>query len=81
METIKKLKGVDFIVVNFMANDSLFWEIKPQYYTLMDPLFFTNRRENRYMERLEVLFDSFNRIDWEMIIFLPIQYEKLEFNL
>lgn len=76
METIKKLKGVDFIVVNFMANDSLFWEIKPQYYTLMDPLFFTNRRENRYMERLEVLFDSFNRIDWEMIIFLPIQYEK-----
>lgn len=42
----------------------------------MDPLFFTNRRENRYMERLEVLFDSFNRIDWEMIIFLPIQYEK-----
>lgn len=28
------------------------------------------------MERLEVLFDSFNRIDWEMIIFLPIQYEK-----
>ena len=35
METIKKLKGVDFIVVNFMANDSLFWEIKPQYYTLI----------------------------------------------
>lgn len=76
MEAIKKLKGADFIVVNFMANNPLFWEIKPRYYTLMDPLFFTNRKENRHMESLEALFDSFNRVDWEMTIFIPVQHEE-----
>lgn len=78
LPTIRTMVGKDFIVVNFLGNDPIFNVIKPKYYTLMDGLFFYNKPNNRYMEKLVTLYNNLNTmVTWPMTIYVPLHYKKM----
>lgn len=58
------------LVVNFFVFSDLFFKIRPKYYCLADPLFFT---ENRYTENVLKLFAGLNKVSWQMELFVWIQ--------
>lgn len=58
----------DRLAVNFAANDESFFTLQPQYYSLIDPHFFTGRESDPNVERL---YSNLNRVDWPMTLFVP----------
>lgn len=58
------------LVVNYFAFSSLFEQIKPKFYCLADPLFFT---ESRYTDNVHRLFSELNTVSWKMDLFVWIQ--------
>ena len=66
-ENIDILKSNDSLAVNFAANASEFFEIKPKYYVLADPHFFVNR-DNEAVARL---YENLAKTDWQMTLFIP----------
>lgn len=59
------------MAVNFAANAPEFTKIKPRYYILCDPHFFTSGDPN-----VEKLWNNLNNIDWEMTLFLPCRIKS-----
>jgi len=63
------LTGNDTLAVNFAGNTAEFMRIRPRYYLLMDPHFFTLPSPDPNVGRL---FDHLsNDVDWEMTLFIP----------
>lgn len=60
----------NFLVVNYFALSNLFEKLKPKFYCLADPLFFT---EDRYSDNVYKLFSELNKISWKMDLFVWIQ--------
>ena len=58
------------LVVNYFSFSPLFFQIKPKYYCLADPLFFS---ESRYTESVYKLFMNLNNVSWKMELFVWIQ--------
>ena len=54
------------IAVNFAANTPVFRELRPDYYVLADPHFFSDSDPN-----VDKLWNAFNAIDWPMTLFVP----------
>lgn len=54
--------------VNFMANAPEFSLIRPDYYVLADPHFFTGLSH----ENVKTLWDRISRADWPMTLFVPV---------
>ena len=54
------------IAVNFAANTPVFRELRPDYYVLADPHFFSASDPN-----VDKLWNAFNAIDWPMTLFVP----------
>lgn len=63
---IDKLRASDTIAVNFAANAPDFFDIKPRYYVLADPHFFSSSDTN-----VESLFANINSVRHEMTLFVP----------
>ena len=61
------LAGSDLLAVNFAANAPEFSEIRPQYYVLADPLFFSEVKA----QNMQTLRDSLERVDWPMTLIVP----------
>ena len=59
----------DTLAVNFAANSPEFFQIKPRYYTLADPLFF----EDSDAENMIALYDNLNKVDWQMTLIIPVK--------
>lgn len=67
-------EDVDFIVLNFFAFNEIFFEIKPQFYCLADPIFF---KKNNQKDKVKLLFSIFNeRVNWSLDIYIPAIYYK-----
>jgi hypothetical protein len=64
-----EFKNVDFIVLNFFANQEVFFKIKPKHYCFADPMFFqaTHRRDE--VKKMFLLLED--KIDWEMFFYVP----------
>ncbi|MBD5256334.1 MAG: DUF115 domain-containing protein [Bacteroides sp.] len=60
-------------VVNDFARFPIFRQIKPQYYVLADPFYFTDLSNQRNIE-IHTVFES---IDWKMNLYIPFQSRKL----
>lgn len=59
--------GCDISVLNDFYKSSWYQKIKPQYYVLADPMFFTD----------EGFFHSFvKEVNWKMVLFVPYYYWK-----
>lgn len=65
------------LAVNFAANASEFFFLKPRYYVLADPYFF-NAGDNTNVAKL---IDNIGKIDWEMTLFLPVKARKNHINI
>jgi len=66
-------KNIDLsnsLVLNYFVSSDIFTKIKPRYYCLADPLFFT---EENYTEKVHKLFEELNKVDWEITLFVWIQ--------
>ena len=62
------------LAVNFAVNTPLFFELKPEYYVLADPHFFTAGNE-----AVDKLWRTFAELtDWDMVLFVPAK-AKLPF--
>lgn len=61
------LRSLPTLAVNFAANTPVFADIRPRYYVLADPLFFT-RPDDANVARL---FQSLGRADWPITLFVP----------
>lgn len=65
------LKENDCIVLNFFGNTDVFWQLKPKFYVLLDPAFFGGDSNERINESVKKLIDNFQRVDWNMTLFVP----------
>ena len=61
LESRKKL------AVNFAANTPLYFRLKPEYYVLADPHFFSTG--NEAVDNLWLTFSK--KTDWDMVLFIP----------
>lgn len=79
------LKNTDLMVLNDFGNTTMFFELKPAYYILLDPAYFDyeftnpglnedNSDNSRSRERQ--LMDNFKKVDWDMTLFVPAIYKE-----
>ena len=62
------LMGRHLLAVNFAANTPIFQELKPCFYMLTDPVFFTRTD----MDNVQNLWSNFaTKVDWDMTLFIP----------
>ena len=70
---LELLKQSDCMAVNFAANTSEFFAIKPRYYVLADPHFFQNTTDSN----VKMLSENLQQVDWPMTLFVPVQSLKI----
>ena len=76
LTTDERFKHTDFIVLNYFPNEKVFWELKPKFYCLADPMFFgVSHKENE----VKNLFKNLNNIDWNISLFIPKYFGKKRF--
>lgn len=71
--TAPEFQNTDFVVVNYFANESVFWELKPQHYCLADPMFF--KKSHREKDALE-LYSKLNEVNWNINLYIPENLKK-----
>lgn len=62
----EEFKAKPLLAVNFAANTKEFFELRPRYYLLADPVFFS-----RGTTGVEQLFHNFDAVKWPMTLFVP----------
>lgn len=72
-----KLLTTPTLAVNFAANAPEFRELKPRFYVLADPHFFTATDNANVVK----LIENLSNVDWEMTLFLPFEARKSKFSL
>ena len=75
-ETLKsrreQLDKCDLVAVNFAANAPVFTELRPEYYILADPFFFSGKDT----ENLVCLRRGLSQVDWPMTLLVPVKMAK-----
>ncbi len=66
-ESIHTLKSMPTLAVNFAANAEVFFELRPRYYVMVDPVFFGPAN----ITTLTSLRRNLGRVDWPMVLFVP----------
>lgn len=80
-EELQKIKYSDTnAVVNFFANSDIYSDMKPQYYFIADPAFFSEVADVNLKRKIEELINNINsKTNWNMTLIIPIEY-KDKFN-
>lgn len=86
VNSVKHLFGLDSkfterpsIVVNFFANTPEYEIVRPEYYTLADPMFFQDT-PGKSVEKVKKFYKTLNdRTKWPLTIFIPKSYGKKKF--
>ncbi len=76
-QNLELLKKHDLICVNNFAYSDYFEILKPQYYVLLDPLYFAyddKTIENR--ESITASIEKFKTISWPIVFLLPVKAKK-----
>ena len=68
------LETTDFLMLNFSAFDSLFFQLKPKHYCLADPMYFSNSWRDEEVFRFFKLINE--KVDWTMNIYIPASNYK-----
>lgn len=68
LDVIKDKADLDYCMLNDAVKTDLFWHYKPRYYVFADPLYFTQD----LVTDNNVYINAFNKIDWNMTIFVPV---------
>jgi hypothetical protein len=77
--------GLSVSCVNFFPiSNQAFWDVKPKYLCLIDPVFYTP--ESKKNKKISQLFQVLEKVDWELKIicinkqFLPISNEHIHYS-
>lgn len=70
---IDRLAKETTLAVNFAANAPEYFRLRPDYYVLADPHFFTGTKKDPNVGRL---WENIRKTGWPMTLFLPIQHRK-----
>lgn len=65
------LRDAITMAVNFAASTEMFNLIKPRYYILADPHFFSNTEADQNLMRL---YETLGAVDWPMTLIVPVKY-------
>ena len=72
------LEDTDIMVVNYFGNTPEFYILKPNYYIILDPLFYDSsyRLKEELTEvsgnsKTKQLWSNFSKVDWDMTVFMP----------
>lgn len=65
----KEFKNVDYFVLNYFANEDVFFQIKPKHYCFADPMFFQYSHRQEEVKSLFKLLEE--KIDWGINIYIP----------
>lgn len=72
---LDKYADDDFCAVNYLSDSDLFSLVKPKYYVLSDPQFFTDKHKNSHKAAL--MLEGMNKkVTWDMNLYVPILYFK-----
>lgn len=75
----KQYKRDAIISVNFLVNDDRFYLLKPKYHVISDPMFYVTDAQKG---RVDEFFKHLNtKVDWDMYLFMPIIYARMENKL
>lgn len=64
----------DVLSLNYFSNTKHFNLLQPKYYVLLDYICFDLFGDGKVNNELQI--DNFNKIDWEMILFVPVSQKK-----
>lgn len=67
------LKGTTTMAVNFAALAPVFFDLRPDYYIMADPHFFTGGDDGG---NLDMLRRALGRVDWPMTLFVPARFAR-----
>ena len=67
-QIISQRQGASLFCVNYFATTDLFWQFKPEYYILADPLFWREDVHENFKIRNVELFDRLQQVDWDMTL-------------
>lgn len=72
--TSNEFKNVDFVVLNYFANQDVFFELRPQHYCFVDPMFFEpTHREKEVANIFNILNE---KVDWKINVYIPSNRKK-----
>lgn len=73
-------KKMSKLCVNDIVLSDLYQELKPEYYVLVDPAYFSiSASRQLIINRDQVIHELIKKTTWKMILFLPSQTKKLGF--
>ena len=72
-QSLPALKSHDTMSVNFMPVTPEFFDIKPKYHVLADPLFFADRKPFN----VEQLYKSLSAVSWPLTLLVPVKNLRL----
>lgn len=81
IETLLSLHNqkLDYWCVNAFANTVLYERIKPQFYVLADPSFWTSKVSPEVLKMCSDLIDTLkNKTTWPMTVYLPLEAKKTD---
>lgn len=76
-EHLALLQQTDTLAVNFAANHPSFYQIKPRYYLLADPHFFSESTDSNVMSLWANLSDA----DWDMTLIVPHRFQAKTYEM
>ncbi len=66
----EQFKAIPLMAVNFAANTPVFNKLKPEYYIIADPHFFTSGID----ENVNRLYKNIEAVDWNITLFIPCKF-------
>jgi len=71
----------DFICVNQFANSEYFEKLKPNYYMLVDPIYFKETPDNKRVNSIkkELKINLVRKVDWHLTLYIPRYYIQSSF--
>lgn len=66
-------EGAEYCMLNNSPKTEMFWKLRPSYYIVCDPLYFSNNLRDSEAKVYERLKDG---LDWKLTVFVPYNYRK-----
>jgi hypothetical protein len=74
LNSADEFKSVDFFVLNYFANQDIFFQIKPKHYSFVDPMFFVETHRIGEVQKLFSVLEQ--KVNWNLSVYVPASRYK-----